>query len=128
MFVLALSLVTLTAGKSEASESVASILSQVYGSISTDCIQDADADIADVNRIAVPAGRRYVLYCHDGAGAGAACRCLQGDSTVDATAAANDGMTLFAGEKVVVMQNIGNTHISCKVWADDMFVDACPLD
>lgn len=69
-----------------------------------------------------------MVYVHDGAGAGAAARCLQGTSTVDATAAANDGMTLFAGEKMIVKQNKGNTHISCKVFADDMFVDACPLD
>jgi len=47
---------------------------------------------------------------------------------VDATAAANDGITLFAGEKMIVKQNAGNTHISCKVFADNLFVDACPLD
>lgn len=111
------------------SPTYAGVLDDVYGSITADCIQDADADIADVNRIGpLTKWKRYVVYCHDGAGAGAACRCLQGDVTVDATAAANDGTTLFAGEKMIVYVPGASTYISCKVFADDMFVDACRLN
>lgn len=71
-------------------------------------------------------GRRWLVYCHDGAGAGVACECLQGTSTVDASAAV--GMTLFAGEKVIVKQRTGNTHISCDPIADNSYIDICQLD
>lgn len=111
------------------SPTYAGVLDDVYGSVTLDCVQDADADIADVNRIGpLTANKRYVVYCHDGAGAGTACRVLQGDVTVDATAAANDGITLFAGEKIIMRVPGSSTYISAKVWADDQFVDACRLN
>lgn len=101
-------------------------MSQVYGSFSTACTQDADADTGEHNRLAMAAGKRWVVYCHDGAFAGVACECLQGTSTVDASSAV--GFTLFAGEKVIVKQNTGNTHISCVPSTDDSYIDICPID
>ncbi len=107
----------------------AGVLDDVYGSVTADCVQDADADIADVNRLGpLEGGKRYVVYCHDGAGSGAACRCLQGPVTVSAIVAVNDGITLFAGEKMIVRVSGSNRYVSCKVFADDMFVDACKLN
>ena len=102
------------------------ILDSVYGSISTACTQDADADNGEANALAMAAGKRWLVYCHDGAGAGVACECLQGISTVDASAAV--GVTLFAGEKMIVMQRTGNTHISCDPFVDNQYIDICPLD
>jgi hypothetical protein len=102
------------------------VLEQVYGSFSTACTQDADADTGEDNRLAMAAPGRWVVYCHDGAGAGVACECLQGGSTVDASAAV--GTTLFAGEKMIVKQNTGNTHISCVPASDNSYIDLCPLD
>ena len=101
------------------------ILDSVYGSISTACTQDLDADNGESNVLAMAAGKRWLVYCHDEAGAGVACECLQGISTVDASAAV--GITLFAGEKMIVMQRTGNTHISCEPFANAAY-DICPLD
>ena len=105
---------------------VTQTLNQVYGSFSTACTQDADADTGEHNRLAMAANRRYVVYCHDGAGAGVACECLQGTSSVDASSAV--GTTLFAGEKMIVLQKAGNTHISCVPAANNSKIDVCPLD
>lgn len=103
------------------------ILGGVYGSFGTACTQDADADTAQHNRLGPFTGnRRYLVYCHDGAGAGVACEILQGTSSVDASAAV--GMTLFAGEKVIVKIPLGKTYISAVPFADNMKWEACPLD
>ena len=110
----------------KAVDRAATVLNQVYGSFSTACTQDTDADTGEHNRLAMAAGGRWVVYCHDGSMVGSACECLQGDSTVDASSAV--GFTLFAGEKVIVRQRTGNTHISCVPLADDQYIDICPLD
>lgn len=107
-------------------ESSHKILGQVYGSISTACTQDADADNGEHNRLAMAAGRRWIVYCHDGAGSGVACECLQGTVTVDASAAV--GVTLFAGEKIIVKQNVGNGYISCEPFVANQYYDICLLD
>lgn len=101
-------------------------LAQVYGTIGTACSGDTDLDTANANRVTLTAGRRYVIYCHDKAGAGIACECLQGGSTVDATAAV--GITLFAGEKMIVKATGAASYISCVPFVDNQQMDACPLD
>lgn len=102
------------------------ILGAVYGSFGTACTQDADADLAQHNRLGPFTGnRRYLVYYHDGSGAGVACEMLQGTSSVDASAAV--GMTLFAGEKVIVKIPLGKTYISVVPFADNMYWEACPL-
>ena len=116
--------------------SATQVLNQVYGSLSTACTVDIDADTGEHNRLAVAAKRRYALYCFDGVpgtgtGVGLACACLQGTSTVDASVGGTNPGTAFlltAGEKVIVLQKVGNTHISCNPYADDTFVAICPLD
>jgi hypothetical protein len=107
-------------------DSTTKILSQVYGSFSTACTQDTDADTGEHNRLAMAEKRRWVVYCHDGAGAGVACECLQGTSTVDASSSV--GFILFAGEKMIVLQKEDNTHISCVPYVNDQQYDICPLD
>ena len=102
------------------------VLTSVYGSISTACTQDADADTGENNRLAMAGGKYWVVYCHDGAYAGVGCECLQGDSTVDASAAV--GLTILAGEKVILKQRTGKTHISCVPSTDNSYIDLCPLD
>ena len=122
-----LSLAFLPIQQSKARDSADDILSQVYGSISTVCSQDADADTGEHNRLTgFTAGRRYVVYCHDGAGAGVACECIVGGATIDASAAV--GMTMFAGEKVVIKFWGGNTAISCVPFVANQLYDVCPLD
>lgn len=106
-------------------ESPAQILGQVYGSISTACTQDDDADTGNHNRLAMAGGGRYLVYCHDGSGSGVACECLQGGSSVDATSAV--GITLFANEKIVVKQKADDTHISCVPFVDDQQYEVCRL-
>lgn len=120
-------LLLLLTQESKAVDKVDVTLAQVYGAFGTACTQDADADTAQHNRLGpLTGGRRYLLYCHDGAGAGVACECLQGTSTVDASAAV--GMTLFAGEKVIIYVPIGKTYVSCVPFADNQKYDLCPLD
>ena len=103
------------------------ILAQVYGTIGTACTQDADADTAQANRLGpVTANRRYLVYCHDGAGAGVACECLQGDSSVDASSAV--GVQLSAGEKMVMFIPANKRYISCLPFVDNQLIDVCPLD
>jgi len=111
-------------GLSQAIDSADVVLNQAYGSISTACTQDADADTGEANAVAMAAGRRYVVYCHDGAGAYVACECLQGDSSVDASSAVG---ILITSPKAL-MQRTGNTHISCVPFADNQYIDVCPLD
>ena len=102
-------------------------MEQVYGAPSTACSQDADADTAQHNRLTgFTAGRRYVVYCHNGLGIGVACECLVGTSAVDASASV--GLQLFAGEKMIVRFWGGNTAISCVPFVDNMLYDLCPLD
>lgn len=98
-------------------------MSQVYGSIDT-CTQDADADTGTANAVAMAAGGRYAVYCHDGAGSYVACECAQGTSTVNAGSVVG---VLITSPKVFV-QRTGNTHISCVPFVDNMMVDVCALD
>lgn len=120
-------LLLLTPGLSQARDSADDVLSQVYGTIGTACTQDADADTGGANVLGpFTAQRRYVVYCHDGAGAGVACECLQGTSAVDASSAV--GITLGAGEKMVVKFTGQALYISCLPFVDNQYYDVCPLD
>ena len=105
------------------------ILNQVYGSIITECSRDTDADTTTANRLGpFTKGRRYIVYCHDGAGAGSACECLQGGSTVDNQAASTEGTVFFAGEKMIMNFQGTSLYISCVPYADNQQYDVCPLD
>jgi len=72
------------------------------------------------------AGRRYVVYCHDGAGAGLACECIMGTEDVAATNVV--GTTLFAGEKIIMKAQGSNLAVSCDTFATGVSIDVCPLD
>jgi hypothetical protein len=103
------------------------ILDQVYGGLKTACTQDIDADTGGHNRLGpFTLNRKYVVYCHDGAGAGVACECLQGSSSVDTSAAI--GMLLGPGEKVVMTFLPANLYLSCVPFVNNQFIDVCPLD
>lgn len=113
--------------QAQSKDTVDTILGQAYGTFGTACTQDADLDTAVANRVGPLTGnRRYLVYCHDGAGAGIACEILQGTSTVDATAAV--GTTLFAGEKAVVKVPLSKTYISAVPFTDNQKLDVCPMD
>lgn len=119
-------LVLLAAGCAYAGESDV-VMRQIYGTYGTACTQDADADTAQHNRLGpLTANRRYVLYCHNGSGSGVACECIQGTDTVDASSVV--GITLFAGEKIVVLVLPGKLYVSCVPFADNQKYDLCPLD
>lgn len=108
-------------------DSADAVLTAVYGTLGTACTQDADADTGGHNRLGpFTANRRYLVYCHDGAGAGVACEILQGTVAVDATAAV--GTTLFAGEKLIVKFTTAKTYISALPFANNQYYDVCPLD
>jgi hypothetical protein len=121
LFVLLLSLGTAHAGEVDV------VMRQIYGTYGTACTQDTDADTAQHNRLGpLTANRRYVMYCHDGAGASVACECIQGTATVDASAVV--GVTLFLGEKIVVLVLPGKLYVSCVPFVDNQKYDLCPLD
>jgi hypothetical protein len=102
-------------------------LSDVYGTITTECSTDADADTGGHNRLGpLTPNKLFVIYCHDGAGAGVACECLQGDSTVDASS--SKGIELAAGEKVYLWVLPGYRYISCVPYADNQKWDACKVN
>lgn len=109
------------------SDSTARIFMQVYGSMTTACIEKQLATTGN-NRLgtAMSSGRRYLIYCHDGAGAGAACKCLQGGTSVDVTGAVGNVMT--AGEKRIIRVDLGSTQLSCQSFSGTPYVHACPLD
>jgi hypothetical protein len=107
--------------------STETVLNQVYGAFGTACTQDADADTGEHNRLGpFTSGKRYVVYCHDGAGLGVACECLQGTSSVDASAAV--GFTLFLGEKMIVKIPSAKRYISCVPFVNNQKIDVCPLE
>lgn len=93
----------------------------------TACTRDADADSTTANVLGpFTAGRRYIVYCHDGAGVGIPCECLQGGSTVDATTPT--AFVIYAQEKVILRFNPTALYISCVPTSDNRMVDVCPLD
>lgn len=109
----------------QARDSADDVLSQVYGTIGTACTQDADADTGGANRLgAFTRGRRYVVYCHDNAGAYVACECLQGGPSVDASSAVG----ILITQPVSLKFAGSSTHISCVPFVDNQYIDVCPLD
>lgn len=105
------------------------IFEQVYGSFKTECTRDTDADTTTHNRLGpFTAHRKYLIYCHDGSGAGVACECLQGGASVDNQAASTEGVVLNAGEKVIMTFLTSNLYISCVPYVDNQQYDVCPLD
>jgi len=103
------------------------IMDQIYGGIKTACTQDSDADTGGANRLGpFTANRKYLIYCHDGSGAGSACECLQGNSSVDASSSV--GFVLFAGEKIILTFLPNNLYLSCVPYADNQKIDVCLLD
>lgn len=109
----------------KARDSADDVLSQIYGTIGTACTQDADADTGGHNRLGpFTRGRRYVLYCHDNAGAYVACECLQGTSSVDASSAV--GMVIT--QPIALKFSGASTYVSCVPYSNDQYIDVCPLD
>ena len=125
MLALVAGIALLWASSASAVHTAGQVLTKVYSSFATACTQDADADTGEHNRVAMAAGW-WLVYCHDGSGSGSACECIQGTSTIDASSVV--GTTLFAGEKMIVYQKPGFTHISCVPYADNQYIDVCPLD
>lgn len=113
----------------KATESADEILYEVYGAGTSECTQDADADTGEHNRLGpFTAGRRYLVYGHDGSGSGSAVECLWGDVTVNAAATNVEGEILFDGEKVLYRVDTGNTYVSCVPFSANQAYDVCPRD
>lgn len=91
----------------------------------------ADAHVVDLtNRLpatglGLTPNRRYLLYCHDGAGGSASCECTQGQSAVDSLNTV--GPIFMATEKLVVFVPSNKRFVSCTP-ADNSKIDICPLD
>lgn len=100
-------------------------LEDAYGTLGTACTQDADADTGGANLLGpLTAGKRYVLYCHDGAGSYVACECIQGTSSVDASSSVG---ALITSPKVINVRN-NLRYVSCVPFVDNQLIDLCQLN
>lgn len=112
---------------SQAIEGADEILRQIHGTHSTACTQDTDADTGEDNRLGpLTTNKRYLVYCHDGAGTSVACSCLVGTVTIDASAAV--GPTIFPNYPKKMKFPKGKAYISCVPLVDNQYIDVCPLD
>jgi hypothetical protein len=103
------------------------ILSDAYPIQRDECTQDSDADPGEHNRLGpFTAGKRYLVYGHDGSGEGAPVECLWGDVTVNAAATNTEGEILFKGEKVLYRADEDYNYISCVPFTANYAYDVCP--
>ena len=102
-------------------------LDDVYGTMTTACTQDADADTGAANLLGPLAKNKlFLIYCHDGAGAGVACECLLGTASVNASSSV--GFTMFAGEKIMLRTSKTLNYISCLPFVDNQYYDVCQMN
>lgn len=126
-------------GKGSAREELCSVASVGAGPTMV-CVSNltythtsAQGDKVDkTNRLSLTADKRYLVYCHDGAGAGVACNCFQGTATVDpvytATLNVVYPLTLVANEKIILRASSAASYLSCYAFASDKYLNACPLN
>ena len=100
------------------------ILGHVYAGHYSACTIDSDADIADPNRLTLVAGEMYKIYCFDpAADDGVKCRCIAGNSAIDATAV--EATFLPANSQEYWILASGLNFVSCQVFQDNVQVHAC---
>lgn len=103
------------------------ILSGAYGKMTGTCIQKQIATTGH-NRLdtALTAGKTYLVSCYSYTdGAGAACYCTQGGTSVSVSKAT--AWPLKAGYEYPMLVDSGSTQLSCQSYSGTPYVSACPL-
>jgi hypothetical protein len=104
-----------------------SILSGAYGKMTGACIRQTLATTGH-NRLgtAMTAGKTYLVSCYDTTGAGAACYCTQGGTSVSVSQAT--AWPLKAGYEYPLFVDANSTQISCQSYSGTPYISACPMN
>lgn len=100
--------------------------SAIYGKMTGSCIRKQLATTGD-NRLgtALTSNKWYLVSCDDNAGAGVACACRQGTSSVSVDKA--NAWVLKAGAEYPMFVDKTNIQISCQSYSGTPYVAACPF-
>jgi hypothetical protein len=108
------------------------LFEQIYGPITTGCIQSSVTTSGHNRSVALTIGKRYVLYGEDGAAtmAGATIKCVQGTSSIDVTSIGGSrvGMIIFSGQQIVIkVSGASSQYVSCISATASQKYDLCAL-
>jgi hypothetical protein len=104
----------------------AEIFSSAYGRMTGSCIRKQIATTGH-NRLdsALTAGNMYMISCDDNSGAGVACACTQGGSSVSVSK--TTAFVLQAGHEYPMYVDANGTQLSCQSYSGTPYVSACLL-
>lgn len=108
------------------------LFEQIYGPIKTGCITTSVTTAGNNRSVALSAGKRYLLYGHDGAAtmAGSTIKCIMGGPTIDVTSLAGGlvGFIVFANQQTVIKaQDPSSLYVSCISATATQKYDLCAL-
>lgn len=109
------------------SRSLPEIFSPIYGKMTGSCQRKQLATTGDNRTTALTPNTTYLVSCDDNSGAGVACACTQGGSSVSVSK--TTAFVLKAGlEYPLFVDSTSNAYLSCQSYASTPYVALCPMN